>query len=180
MAERLLAPVPSQAAFVEASLEGVSLTQYATVLAGRADGLQLAAMLDFVGITAVAWARAEAAWEARLLDDLEAEGNLVDGLDARFAEALGRWPRPLPPLDADLRAWLDFQRAWAHERDADAFLARRGMRAADIVRLKTLWNERLRDDPALRGEAVAILSTEPGEPPAPAPVPATLSPRRIP
>ncbi len=163
------------------TLEGVGLAQYATITAGLADGLPLADMLGFARVEPRAWARAEAAWEARLLDNLEADGPLADALDERFAEALGRWQRPLPPLDADLRAWLDFQRAWAHEEDSDAFLARQGMHAADLIRLRTLWNERLRDDAALRTEAVSILAGNPGEPPVPAPVPASLlDPRRAP
>jgi hypothetical protein len=161
----------------EPLIRGVSLAQYATVLAGRADGLPLGEVLGFAGVDAEAWPAAEAAWEARVLDDLEADGDLADRLDARFAEALLRWPRPLPPLDADLHAWLDLQRAWAHDGDPEAFLARLGMRPADMIRLAARWTERLRDDRALQAEALSVLSAEPGEPPVPAPVPASL-PRR--
>ena len=54
-------------------LLGVTLTHYATFLAGRADGLPIGDLVTLTGIQAASWAKAEHAWGERLLDDLEAE-----------------------------------------------------------------------------------------------------------
>lgn len=160
--------------------QGVSLRQYATVLAGRADGLPLSELLAHAGVDARHWPKAEEAWGERLLDDLEADGPLEEELERHLGEALRSWARPLPPLDGDLRAWLDFERAWAHEADAGALLGRAGMRPIDMTRLQGLWAERFQNDPALTAEALAILAGEPGAPCTPAPEPARLPPRALP
>lgn len=153
---------------------GVSLEQYALVIAGRDDDLPVEAVLSLAQVSAETWALAQEAWEERLLDDLDADGPLAEDLQRRLAEARRRWPRPLPPLDSDLRAWLDFDRAWAGEVDGDAFLTRHSMRRADMARLHDLWSARLHDQPDLQRRALTILADEPGEPPVPRPEPATL------
>jgi hypothetical protein len=94
-----------------------------------------------------------------------------------MADARRRWDRPLPPLDEDLRAWLDFERTLALETEPDKFLSRMRMRPADIPRLQALWAERLHADPALSAQALAILSEEPGLVRAPAAAPARLRER---
>lgn len=153
---------------------GVSLEQYAILIAGRDDDLPVEAVLSLAQVSAETWALAQEAWEERLLDDLDADGPLAEELMGKLAEARGRWARPLPPLDSDLRAWLDFDRAWAGEVDGEAFLARHSMRRADMARLHDLWSARLRDQPDLQRRALTILADEPGEPPVPRPEPATL------
>jgi len=158
-------------------VRGVSLEQYALLVAGLADELPLAELLALAEVPAKAWAGAEEAWGERLLDDLDADGPLAEELQARSAEARRRWDRPLPPLDVEIRAWLDFDRAWAREGDDDAFLARFAMRRADMARLADFWSARLDADPELRRQALVILADEPGEPPVPRPQPATF-PRR--
>jgi hypothetical protein len=155
-------------------LLGVTLTQYATFLAGRADGLPLGDLVTLTGVQAAAWAKAEHAWGERLLDDLEAGGPLAEELCRAMIAAQRRWTRPLPPLDTDLRAYLDFKRAYAVPVDAEGFLAARGMRPSDMIRLDALWSERLDQDTGLSSEAVAILADEPREPVIPAPEPARL------
>jgi hypothetical protein len=131
-------------------------------------------VLALAAVPAEVWPRAEEAWGERLLDDLEADGALSDALDASMVEAQKRWLRPLPPLDVDLRAWLDFERAWAFEVDGDAFLAERQMRPSDMTRLRALWSERQAQDPALQARALALLAEEPGPLRAPRPGPARL------
>jgi hypothetical protein len=155
-------------------IRGVSLAQYAIVIAGRADELPFADVLPLAGVPAKAWPAAEEAWGERLIDDLDADGPLTEELDARLAEARKLWSRPLPPLDTELRAWVDFERAWAREVDGDTFLADVGMRRADMARLGDLWSERLRADPELQREALRILADEPGKPPVPRPEPARI------
>ena len=155
-------------------LLGVTLTHYATFLAGRADGLPIADLVTLTGVQAASWAKAEHAWGERLLDDLEADGPLAEELRLAMVAAQRRWTRPLPPLDTDLRAYLDFKRAYAAPVDAEGFLATRGMRPSDMIRLDALWSERLDQDTGLSSEAVAILADEPREPVNPAPEPARL------
>jgi hypothetical protein len=155
-------------------LLGVTLTHYATFLAGRADGLPLGDLVTLTGVEAAAWAKAEHAWGERLLDDLEADGPLAEELRQAMIAAQRRWTRPLPPLDTELRSYLDFKRAYAAPLDAEGFLAARGMRPSDMIRLDALWSERLDQDTELSSEAVAILADEPREPVSPAPEPARL------
>ncbi len=144
------------------------------MVAGLGDELALADVLALAGVAPKTWPQAEEAWGARLIDDLDEDGPLAELLGARLAEARRLWARPLPPLDRDLRAWLDFEGAWAREADGDAFLAERGMRRADMARLGDLWVERLGTDPMLKHEALVILADEPGTPPRPAPEPARI------
>jgi len=156
------------------ALLGVTLSQYATFLAGRADGLPLRELVALTGIAPAVWAKAERPWGERLLDDLEAGGALNEELQQAMIDAQRRWVRPLPPLDTDLRAHLDFSRAYAVAVDAAGFLSRVGMHQADMVRLDALWADRLNQDDALRAEAVAILAHDPRPPCVPAPEPARL------
>lgn len=158
-------------------VRGVSLEQYAIIVAGRADDLPMEDLLALAEVLAEAWPPAEEAWGERLIEDLDADGPLAEELQARLAHARKRWSRPLPPLDSDLRSWLDFDRAWAREVDGDAFLARFAMRPSDMARLQELWSDRLRDDPELQRNALVILADEPGAPPVPKPEPATIQRR---
>jgi hypothetical protein len=156
------------------TVAGVTLRQYAIVIAGRADELPLADLLSLAVVPQKAWPRAEEAWGERLLADLDDDGPLADELAVRVSEARKLWERPLPPLDSELRAWLDFERAWAREVDGGAFLAKVGMRAADITRLQDLWAERMGADPTVQRAAMSILAEEPAAPPRPAPGPASI------
>jgi hypothetical protein len=155
-------------------IRGVSLRQYAILIAGRADELPVQDLLALAEVPAKAWPAAEEAWGERLIDDLDADGPLAAELDACLADARRLWTRPLPPLDESLRAWLDFERAWACEVDGDAFLANAGMHRADMARLGDLWTERMAADPALRRDALILLASEPGTPPVPRPAPARI------
>lgn len=155
-------------------LLGVTLTHYATFLAGRADGLPMRDLVALTGVQAGSWAKAEHAWGERLLDDLEAGGSLAEELRHAMIAAQRRWMRALPPLDTELRAYLDFKRAYAVPVDAEGFLAARGMRPSDMIRLDAIWIERLEQDAGLNSEAVAILADEPRAPVIPAPEPARL------
>ena len=155
-------------------VRGVSLEQYAILVAGRADELPLEALLALAEVPAEAWPAAEEAWGERLIEDLDADGPLAEALLALLAKARKRWSRPLPPLDADLRAWIDFDRAWSMEVDGDAFLARFAMGRADMDRLNDLWGPRLSADPELQREALILLADEPRVPPVPKPEPATI------
>ncbi len=161
----------------EETVAGVTLRQYAIIIAGRADELSRPDVFALAAVSEKTWRRAEEAWGERLLADLDAEGSLADELAARMSEARKLWERPLPPLDSDLSAWLDFERAWEREVDSDAFLGRVGMRAADIMRLQELWAERMAADPAARHQWVRIRAEEPGVCVRPSPGPVRIVPR---
>lgn len=137
-------------------LHGVSLRHYATMTAGLADGIPREELLAHLQLDAVRWERAERLWNEHILDELEAGRSLSESLDALVAEARASFARPIPPLDAELRAWLDVQRAYALESDPLAFLARMGLRPSDMARLQSLWTARMKEEPSLQIEALRI------------------------
>ncbi len=159
--------------------EGVSFKAWAFVLAGQDAGLAREDLLAHLDIGEEQWHLADEALNEALLDDVEAGGTLSERLDEAMVEARSSWTRPIPPLDVELRAWLDFHRAWAAEQDPIAFLQARGMRASDIHRLHAHWTTRLAEDEALRAEALAILEAPPGPVREPHPKPPRLVPTRI-
>lgn len=159
--------------------EGVSFGAWAFVLAGVDAGLGLGDLLAHLDLGEEQWQLADEAFNESLLNDVEAGGTLSERLDEAMGEARTSWTRPVPPLDVELRAWLDFHRAWATEKDPIAFLEARRMRASDIHRLHAHWTARLAEDPALRAEALEILEAPPGAVPEPHPEPPRLVLSRI-
>lgn len=155
----------------------VSLDQYATVIAGLEDGLLLDDLLAFIGIPRAAWSLARERWEARVVADLAVGGALAEALEAAKVRALLSWPRPLPPLDDDLRAYLDFERAFAEAEDHDTFLTNLGLSAADPLRLLGIWSPRL-TTPDIAAQAVRMLAAPRREVAAIRPGAPRLPPRR--
>jgi hypothetical protein len=92
---------------------GVPFDVWGLVLAGLSDGFPLEELLVHVGVDEGRWRLADAALNETLLDDVEAGGTLSEALDEAMSDARKRWTRAIPPLDVELRAWLDFYRAWA-------------------------------------------------------------------
>jgi hypothetical protein len=156
------------------ALHGVPFDVWGFVLAGLGDGLPLEELLAHVGVDEGRWMLADAAFNEALVDDVEAGGTLSDALDEAMRVARERWTRAIPPLDVELRAWLDFYRAWAEAEAPLEYLRARGLRATDIHRLQAHWRARLAEAPALRAEALAILAAPPGPVPEPHPEPARL------
>lgn len=154
----------------------VSLEQYATVIVGLEDRLPLGDLLVFTGLPRAAWPAAREGWEARVVADLAAGGALAEELEAAKVRALLGWPRPLPPLDEDLRAYLDFERAFAEAEDPEAFLANLGLSAADPLRLFGIWSPRLAA-PDVAEQAVRVLAEPRGEVATIRPVAPCLPPR---
>ena len=145
---------------------GVSFEQWAFVLAGLGDGLAQEELLAHLRVDDASWERASAAFHDDVLDDVEAAGTLSEQLDEAMRTARRSWTRPLPPLDVELRAWLDFYRAWAAAASPMEFLEGHGLRAVDIHRLQDHWLGRLAEDAALREDAGAILQAPSGPVPA--------------
>jgi hypothetical protein len=158
------------------SAHGVSLAQYAVVRAGLLEGLALDVVLAGAGVKPSRFSRAEDAWDERLADSGGGDGVLLRMFDAYLADAQERYRRPIPPLDDDLRAWLDFVRCWAKHEEPTALLRQLGLRTNDMVRLHRAWMVKLAADSTLNAEATRILGAEPGELPLPGPlVPVTIA-----
>jgi hypothetical protein len=149
------------------SAHGVSFETWAFVLSGLSDGLALEELLAHLDLDEGRWNAADGAFQEELLDDVERGGERSEALDDAMREAKKSWRRPIPPLDCELGAWLDFYRAWAMTEAPMTFLHKIGLRASDIHRLQALWLDRLADDASLRAKAIAILAA----PARPAPTP---------
>lgn len=154
----------------EITIGGVTLTQFAFVRAGLADGLPLEELLRFLRLEPAAWAPAEEAWDERILDAVgEVDVDLLERLDAKTAEARTHWTRRVSPLDEDLRGWFAFLHAWKSDPEPVDFLRRMGVGTSDMAYLHRLWSDRISKDAKLREDALAMLRDEPGKPPVPIP-----------
>jgi hypothetical protein len=142
-------------------LYGVTLAQYAGVQAGIAARVPIEEVLANERVTPEAWPDAESAWQDRLLED-ETDA-LQDEHDRVFELAQERYVRKVSPLDEDLGAWLSVVRRVSGAEDPTAWLAERGLSAADVLHLHRVWARRLADDPSLQRRALAILSADPAE-----------------
>ncbi|WP_437875158.1 hypothetical protein [Sorangium sp. So ce513] len=155
-------------------IAGVALSAYASVLAYVAEGVPLEQCLDHAAIPAAAWPQVEAAWSARLAESAMEDGALIAACDEHRLAAQAHVDRKVPPLDTELRAWLDFFRTFTASEDPLGFLEARGLGEGDVFRLLGVWHERIASDEGVRNEAIAILAAAPGPPPEVRPEPPTL------
>ena len=153
---------------------GVSRAQFAFMRAALADGVTLEALLAYHGLDGPTWEAAEELWNALVLEAIEQETSLLHELDEEMAAARAHWERPIPPLDQDLQAWINFLRAWAEAPEPVEFLTRFGLEPADLARLHARWSERMAGEPSLGAEALVMLERDPGELCVPRPEPARL------
>jgi hypothetical protein len=158
----------------------ISLEEYAFVTAGLMDEIDLADLLACRAIDAPVWNSGREFWEARILDEVALTGGISDRLSALRLESRRLWHRPVPPLDDDLRAWLDFQRTVLSRPNPLAELARIPITLGDLTAIQTLWQERLTSDDELARQVAKILASEPQDvvvPPPPRPcLPASAFP----
>ncbi len=155
----------------------ISLETYAFVTAGLADRLELNALLEYRAVDPRDWNQGNEIWVERILDDLDEGAELSLQVDTLRQKAREHWWRPIPPLDDDLRAWLDFQRGLAELSDPIDYLESIPLTAGEIGALARLWGQRFATEPVLIEQARAILA-EPLEPvTVPAPPPAKLKAR---
>ncbi len=155
---------------------GITLAQFAAVRAGLDAGFELEAVLRNEGVHVDVWAQAEAAWEDELDRDAEGTWTLDESFDALLAAARYRYARPIPPLDEDLGAWLDFVRIWGETEEPLTMLADLGLRASDLMYLHAHWARQLSDLPPLQQAAMAHLARAPVKLPIPRPGVATPRP----
>ncbi|WP_437904626.1 hypothetical protein WME95_40475 [Sorangium sp. So ce327] len=147
---------------VDPEIAGVPLSAYAAVLAYTAEGVSLEASLEHAAIAAGAWPPAEEAWSERLAGSAMGDGALLAACDEHRLAAQAHVERKVPPLDTDLRAWLDFFRAFTASEDPLGFLEARGLGEGDVFRLLGAWQERIVAEGGVRAEATAILAAAPG------------------
>lgn len=152
---------------------GVPLDRYAAVLAMKSEEIPLDEAIQRAGIDARAWPAAERAWEERIAKGDEA---LLGELDAALAAAQDGLARPVPPIDRDLAAWLDFLRRWAESPAQLELLRSLGLRVEDVFRLQRAWGKKLKDDASLRRKAGQIMQRPPGPMPEIRPEPLALAP----
>lgn len=152
----------SVAGVVEPMVGMVTFEQYAFVTAGVADGIKLADLLEYQEIDPASWEMADEGFLDLLLDDVDAGALLTLRLGDLQLEARQLWRRSMPPLDTDLRAWLDFQRGLGLEEKPHERLRALGIGVGELGLLHREWSERLEKDTALRAEAAEILKDAPG------------------
>jgi hypothetical protein len=144
---------------------GVPLSVYAAVLGYICEGVPLETSLDHVAIPVDEWPAVDAAWSARLAESAVDGGALIEACDQHRFASEAHVERPLPPLDEDLRAWLDFFRAFSVAADPLEFLASRRLVEVDLFRLLAHWQARGASEKELQEASARIL----GEPPGPVP-----------
>jgi hypothetical protein len=122
-------------------IHGVPFATIIFVDAARLDALPERAVLDWLAVRERDFARAEAAWNDRLDEELAREASELDGLyEEWLGRALSLWSRRVDPLDRDVAAWVAFQR---HRLDADDARAEElGLTAGDELRLARMWRAR--------------------------------------
>lgn len=174
MAEEALSPRATSAGhgmpdLARSSRCDVTLTQYAAVLAALAEGHDLPRVLAQETIEPARWSDAERAWATELAE-AAGEGPVAEAFERCLALGQDRYGRRLPPLDEDLRAFLDFRRRFTTHADPIAFAESLGLRLTEVTRLCRMWSERMARDPAFAERAQVILREEPGELVAPTPV----------
>lgn len=140
----------------------ITLQQYAAILAGVAEGHQLARVLAREGVEPARWPDAEEAWSDRVAREGGVDSRLLTELDEHLAAAQDRYGRRLPPIDEDLRAFLDFRHHWTTNPDPRLLLASTGVRLDEVARLSRIWSVRLAASAELAGQAQKILGDEPG------------------
>ncbi|MEP7126073.1 MAG: hypothetical protein ABJE95_34390 [Byssovorax sp.] len=141
-----------------APVEGVSLAAYLVVEASRLDGLPLPAVLAWLGLRESVFDRVEERWSDRIADELARDGAGTDALyQELLSHALSLWGRRTAPLDAEIEAWMTFQRHALAAADPGELARGLGLTAGDELRLAWLWQHRLLD-PAIAARAAEAWS----------------------
>ncbi len=138
-----------------APMFGVSLEQYAGVVAALDEPFTLDAILGSEGLTAVAWARAERAWKVRIAKG-GADGPLLAELRAKRAVAEDCLVRKVGPVDTELGAWLGFLRAYGESASPLEGLRALGLGLNDLSRLQRAWSRRMEADASLQKQAAEL------------------------
>ncbi len=170
-----MTPDEEAATDVDPVVAGLALSRYVAVYAATSEGFPLDDVLAHEDLDPAGWASIDAAWARRMMESAEGDLALIDEHDRRLVAAQDRLARRVAPLDDDLRAWLDFYRAWTTDPDPLGKLAAWKLGKGDVFRIHRRWSARLEQDEALRAEASAILQEPAGAVP-----PLDIAPLRLP
>lgn len=160
--------------------KGITLSQYAGVIAGTQEGLSLEDVLENEAVDPGVWPQASQLWGDRLREDMLGEWTLDERFDEHLAEAQDRYGRRVLPLHDDLASWLDFVRIWGATEQPLSMLEELGLNGNDLIRLHRHWSKRLANEPSLQRVAFDVLRREPERLPIPSVLPAKPSPPRAP
>jgi hypothetical protein len=143
-------------------LAGMSLMQYAAVVAALSEGFALEEVLAVEGVRGADWPRAAAAWRERLAEDAAKKGGgeLFEKYSKELASAEDRLGRSVTPLGEDLDAWLAFLRAWSSAPTPAAILGELALTMNDVSRLQRSWAVRMAEDEPTRRRALALSKQE--------------------
>jgi hypothetical protein len=121
---------------------GVTLQQFAGVLAAVGEGISLEEVLSQERIDREAWPQAERAWRAAIAGSHSLQIELVQ--KKRVAEdALSR---RVEPIDADPGAWVGLLGALATAEDPSALVERLGITMNDVARIGRSWRRKCESD----------------------------------
>jgi hypothetical protein len=126
-------------------IEGVSLAQYAAVVAASAEGHGLDEALGWAGVDGGAWPKAAPAWRRALLD-----AAAIAAYHLELAQAEDRMHRRVPPIEEDAAAWASFMACVAEAPDVVPLLAGVGLGPNDVSRLTRAWGRCMAGDAGLR------------------------------
>jgi hypothetical protein len=142
------------------AIAGISVAQYAGIVAAIADELPLDAALANEGIEPAAWRSIDASWKEAIAGD-GAGGPLFSAFTDKRAEAEDWLARSVSPLDDDLAAWMRFLAAYGKHPAPFEFLERSGLRLSDLGRLQRKWARRFAESPELEKRAAEIAKQPP-------------------
>jgi hypothetical protein len=136
---------------------GLTLEQYAGVVAAIAEKIPLADVLLQEGVDDAAWADAERAWRQMIAG--------APDLQLRFAalrrEAEDCLMREVEPLATDAVAWAGLLGALATARDPQKLIDGLGLTMSDVARIGRGWQERAAKDPKIADRLTELAGKAP-------------------
>ncbi len=139
------AVVEEPAEIEDSPLYGVSLRQYAAVVAALAEGFSEEEVLRKERLVAHDWRRAERKWLIRF----DEQKSLAERLALEMAAAEDWLWRDIAPVHEDAAAWAALYAAYSTATNRGKWLAERGLTQNDISRLIRHWSRRAATDTAL-------------------------------
>ncbi|MBK8259657.1 MAG: hypothetical protein IPK82_44245 [Polyangiaceae bacterium] len=150
----------------------ISLERYAFVVAALSEGYTLIDVLDREGLSEDEWEASEEHWVDALSESADTDLALNDRFDSALAAGRAQFARAIPPIDAEVQAFLTFQQHMTAAPAPLPFLAKHGLFFGDWVRLQERWAERFSADSNVRTQAAAFLTqTQAGDLPEVKPAP---------
>ncbi len=139
------AVVEEPAEIEDSPLYGVSLRQYAAIVAALAEGFSDEEVLRRERVFAHDWQRAERKWLIRF----DEQTSLAERLAREMAAAEDWLWRDIAPVHEDAAAWAALYAAYSTATNRGKWLTERGLTQNDISRLIRHWSRRAATDTTL-------------------------------